>query len=113
MVQKIQTELFITILQGLKHKLILTLLDISEVSSTIQRLNSYNLLTNKIAEKVLWTIYRPDKKSEKSIGESEMNFPERKILKPLNINSALVSVFVRKKLLNLLTPLIEFTDKQI
>ena len=42
-----------------------------------------------------------------------MNFPERKILKPLNINSALVSVFVRKKLLNLLTPLIEFTDKQI
>ena len=41
----------------------------------IQRLNSYNLLTNKVAEKALWTIYIPDKKNEKSIGESEMNFP--------------------------------------
>ena len=41
----------------------------------IQRLNSYNLLTDKVAEKVPWTIYWPDKKSKKSIGESEMNFP--------------------------------------
>ena len=41
----------------------------------IQRLNSFNLLTDKVAEKVPWTIYRPDKKSKKSIGESEMNFP--------------------------------------
>ena len=41
----------------------------------IQRLNSYNLLTEKVAEKVTWTIYRPDKKSEKSIGELEMNYP--------------------------------------
>ena len=45
----------------------LMLLDISEICSTIQRLNSYNLLTDKVAEKVLWTIYRPDKKSKKSI----------------------------------------------
>ena len=31
----------------------------------IQRLNSYNLLTGKVAEKVSWTIYRPDKKKQK------------------------------------------------
>ena len=41
----------------------------------IQRLNSYNLLTDKVAEKVHWAIYRPDKKSEESIGVLEMNFP--------------------------------------
>ena len=41
----------------------------------IQRLHSYNLLTDKVTEKVSWTIYRPDKKSKKSIKESEMNFP--------------------------------------
>ena len=53
----------------------LTLLDIPVVCSMIQRLNSYNLLTDKVAEKIPWTIYRPDKKSEKSVGESELNFP--------------------------------------
>ena len=41
----------------------------------IQRLNSSNSLTDKVAEKVPWAIYRPDKKSKKSIGESEMNLP--------------------------------------
>ena len=41
-----------------------------------------------------------------------MNFPERTILKPSNINLASVSVYVRKKLLNLLTQLIQFTDQQ-
>ena len=43
----------------------LTLLDISKVYSMIQRLNSYNLLTDKVAEKVPWTIYRPDEKQKK------------------------------------------------
>ena len=51
------------------------LLDTSEICSMIQRLNSYNLLTDKVTEKVPYTIYRPDKKKKKSIGESEMNFP--------------------------------------
>ena len=37
-------------------------LDISEISSMIQGLNSYNLLTDKLAKKVLWTIYTADKK---------------------------------------------------
>ena len=38
-------------------------LGISEKCDIIQRLNSYNLLTNKVAEKVHRTIYRPDEKS--------------------------------------------------
>ena len=65
----------------------LTLCDISEVCSMIQRLNSYNLLTDKVTE--------------------------RAISKPSNINLASVSVYVRKKLFNLLTQLIQFTDQQI
>ena len=42
-----------------------------------------------------------------------MNFPKRTIIKPLNISLASVSVHVRKKLFNLLTQLIQFTDQQI
>ena len=51
MVQTVQAELSING-NGLKYKLMLTLLDISEICSMIQRLNSYNLLTDKVAEKV-------------------------------------------------------------
>ena len=40
----------------------LTLLDISEICSMIQKIISYTLLTGKVVEKVSWTIYRPDKK---------------------------------------------------
>ena len=47
----------------------LPLLDIYELCSMIQRRHSYNLLTDKVAEKVPWTIYRPDKISKK-ISES-------------------------------------------
>ena len=76
MVQTTQIKLsIIAMLQGLKYKLMLTLLDISEVCFMIQRLHSYNLLTDKVTENVSWTIYRPDKKSKKSIKESEMTFP--------------------------------------
>ena len=53
----------------------LTFLDIFEICYMIQRLNSYNFLSNKEAEKVPWRIYRPDEKTYKSIGELEMNFP--------------------------------------
>ena len=42
----------------------LKLLDISKISYMIQWLSSYNLLTEKVAEKILWTIYRPDEKVE-------------------------------------------------
>ena len=46
-VQKTQIELSINSNgKGLKYKLMLTFLEISEICSKIQRLNSYNLLTN-------------------------------------------------------------------
>ena len=56
-------SLEVTILQGLKFKLMLKLPDISKVCYKIQGLNSYNLLTDKEAEIVPWAIYRPDEKS--------------------------------------------------
>ena len=66
MVQTVLIELSIkAVQQGLKYKLMLTLLDISEICSMIQRLNSYNLVTEKFVENVPGTIYRPDKKARK------------------------------------------------
>ena len=41
----------------------LKLLEISQICYIIQRLSSYNLMAEKMAEKVDWTIYRPDEKS--------------------------------------------------
>ena len=73
----------------------------------------YDSKTLLKARKVPWTIYRVDKKTQKSIEEPEMNFPKATILKPSNINLALVSLHVRKKLPNLLTQLIQFTDQEI
>ena len=49
----------------------LDLLVIFEVRSTIQRLNSYNLLTDKVAEKVPYTIYRPDKENKKVLASQK------------------------------------------
>ena len=46
----------------------LTLRDISEVCSMIQRLNSYILLTDKVSEKVPYTFYKPGKKTKKVSG---------------------------------------------
>ena len=88
----------IAILQGLKYKLMVTLLDNSEICSIIQRLNPYNLLTDRLAKKVLWAIYRPDIKSAKSIGEREMNFAKTAILNSSNINLASFSVRVKKNI---------------
>ena len=103
----------IAILQGLKYKLMVTLLDNSEICSIIQRLNPYNLLTDRLAKKVPWAIYRPDIKSAKSIGEREMNFAKTAILNSSNINLASFSVRVKKNICiyisNLLTHLIQFT----
>ena len=54
------------ILKGLKYKLMLTFLDISEIYSMIQRLSPYNLLINKKGlKKVTWAIFRPDEKKLK------------------------------------------------
>ena len=46
------------------------LLDSCEICSMIQRLNSYNLLTDKVTEKVTLAIYKPDKKKAKKVSES-------------------------------------------
>ena len=43
----------------------LKLLDISKIYYMIQGLNSYNLLTEKVAKKVSWKIYRPGEKKLK------------------------------------------------
>ena len=71
MVQTIQTELSInSILQSLKYRLMLTLLNISEACSMIQRLKSYNLMTDKGVEKSLEQFTDQIKKPE----NSEINF---------------------------------------
>ena len=69
----------------------------------IQRLNSYNLLTDKVAEKVPWTIYWPDKKSKKSIGELENELSINDNIKALKYKSCLSFHACQKKI-------VEFTD---
>ena len=49
----------------------LTLRDISEVCSMIQRLESYNLLNHKVTEKVPYTIYRPEKENKKVLASQK------------------------------------------
>ena len=49
----------------------LTLRDISDVCSMIERLNSYNLLIDKVTERVPYTVYRPDKKRKKVSGSQK------------------------------------------
>ena len=70
----------------------LMLRDICEVCSMIQRLNSYSLLTDKLTEKVPYTIYRPDKKEEKKY----RGVRNELFIKASNINLASVFVHVRK-----------------
>ena len=69
----------------------------------IQRLNSYNLLTDKVTENVTQTIYRPEKENKKSIGESEMNFPYGQNIKALKYKSCHSFRTCQKKI-------VEFTD---
>ena len=54
----------------------------------IQRINSYNLLTDNVAEKVPWTIYWPDKKcKKKSTGEWPTNIAKKTVAnKSVEIN---------------------------
>ena len=89
------------------------ILAIFEICSMIQRLSSYNLMTEKVAEKVFWTIYRPNKIAKNVLESWKWAFHKGQYLKPSNINLASVSVHVRKKWLNLLTQLIQFTGQQI
>ena len=84
----------------------LTLLDISEVCSMIQLLNSYNLLTDKVAEKVPWTIYRPDKKERKKYQRVRNELSIKGNIKSLKYKSCLSFRACQKKI-------VEFTDQQI
>ena len=87
-----------TKLQGLRCKLMPKLLCISETCNIIQRLNSYNLLNNKVAEKSLEQFTDRMKKAEKLLASWKQTFHKEQYLKPSNINLALISEHVRKKL---------------
>ena len=78
----------------------------------IQRLNSYNLLTEKVTEKVPYTLYRSDKKTKNYRGvRNELSIKDN--IKALKYKSCLSFRTCQKKFLNLLTQLIQFTDQQI
>ena len=80
----------------------LMLRDISEVCSMIQRLNSYNLLTDKVTKKVPYTIYRQDKKQKKYWGvRNELSIKDN--IKALKYKSSLSFRTCQKKI-------VEFTD---
>ena len=76
-------------------------------------LNSFNLLTDKVVERVPWTIYRPDEKTKKAPEIWKWTLHERQYLKSSNINLASISEHVRKKLWDVLTQFIQFTVQQI
>ena len=80
----------------------LTLRDISEVCSMIQRLNSYNLLTDKVTEKVPYTFYRSDKKQKMYRGvRNELSIRDN--IKALKYKSCLSYRTCQKKI-------VEFND---
>ena len=79
----------------------LTLRDISEVCSMIQRFNSYNLLTGKVTEKVPYTIYRPDKKQKHRGVRNELSIKDN--IKGRKYESCLSFRTCHKKI-------VEFTD---
>ena len=54
-----------------------------------------------MTEKVISTIYRPDKKAVKVPESSELSFHKGQYFKPPNINFASVSKHVRKKIVEL------------
>ena len=72
----------------------------------IQLLNSYNLLTDKVAEKVPWTIYRPDKKDRKKYRRVRNELSIKGNIKALKYKSCLSFRACQKKI-------VEFTDQQI
>ena len=80
-------------------------MDISKIYYMIHGLNSYNLLTQKVAEKVPWTIYRQLKKLKKYWRvENELSIKD--ILKALKYKSCLSFQAYQKKM-------VEFTDQEI
>ena len=74
------------------------LLHISEICSMIQRLNSYNLLTDKVALKVPWTIYGPDKKKWKMYWRVGNELSIKDNIKALRYKSCLTFCACQKKI---------------
>ena len=85
--------------------------DISEACSVIQRLHSYNLVTDKVTKKVRYTIYRPDKKKQKKDWGVKNELSIKENIKAFKYESCLSFRTCQKKFLNLLTQLIQFTDQ--
>ena len=81
----------------------LKLRDISEVCSMIQRLNSYNLLTDKVTEKVPYTIYSPDEKNKKGYWRVRNELSIKDKIKALKYKSCFSFRTCQKKV-------VEFTD---
>ena len=80
----------------------------------IQRVNSCNLLTDKVTEKVIYTIYRPDKnKKQKKYWGVRNELSVKDNIKALKYKSCISFRTCQKKLLNLLNQLKQFTDQQI
>ena len=75
----------------------------SEICYIIQRHNSYNLMTDKVAESVPWTIYRPDEKGIKVPESWKLTFYKGQYFKPSNLNLASVSEHAGKNI-------VEFAD---
>ena len=91
----------------------LMLHDISELCSMIQRLKSYNLLTDKVTEKVPYTIYRPDKKKQKKYREVRNELSIKDKIKALKYKSCLSFRTCQKKFFEFTDKFIQFTDQQI
>ena len=53
----------------------LMLLDISKICSMNERINSYNLVTDKSGKRSPLNNLQRDKKAKKSVEEMEINFP--------------------------------------
>ena len=82
--------------------------------SMIQRVNSCNLLTDKVTEKVIYTICRPDKnKKQKKYWGVRNELSVKDNIKALKYKSCISFRTCQKKLLNLLNQLKQFTDQQI
>ena len=80
----------------------LKFLDVSEICYMIQKLNSYNLLIEKVAEKGTWAIKDKIKKAKKVSESWKWTFYKGPNLKPSHINLASVLKHVKK--------MVEFTD---
>ena len=70
-------------------------------------------MTDKVAEKVPWTIYRPDKKNQIKYQRIINELSIKDNIKALKYKSCLSFPVCQKKLLNLLTQLVKFTDQQL